>query len=99
MGSSISAVSFCLNKGGWGIHTTCSFPFPEVCGCLEMSGFSSQSLACGKQEMQAICSEPVILGLRLDGCVNLAVFLQPPGLDGVTTQIIQNEPAPAAGEG
>lgn len=49
--------------------------------------------------MQAICSEPVILGLRLDGCVNLAVFLQPPGLDGVTTQIIQNEPAPAAGEG
>lgn len=38
-----------------------------------MSGFSSQSLACGKQEIQAICSETVILGMRLDDFVNLAV--------------------------
>lgn len=30
---------------------------------------------------EAICSETVILSLRLDDFVNLAVFLQPPGLE------------------
>lgn len=30
---------------------------------------------------EAICSETAVLGVMLDGFVNLAVFLQPPGLD------------------
>lgn len=34
---------------------------------------------------EAICSETVILSMRLDDFVNLAVFLQPPGLDSIVS--------------
>lgn len=35
---------------------------------------------------EAICSETVILSMRLDDFVNLAVFLQPPGLDSMVSR-------------
>lgn len=35
---------------------------------------------------EAICSETVILSMRLDGFINLAVFLQPPGLDSLVSR-------------
>lgn len=35
---------------------------------------------------EAICSETVILDMRLDDLVHLAVFLQPPGLDSIVSQ-------------
>lgn len=35
---------------------------------------------------EAICSETVILGVRLDDFVHLAVFLQPPGLDSIVSR-------------
>ena len=49
---------------------------------------------------EAICSETAVLGMMLDGFVNLAVSTAPRiGYFGVMAQIIQNPPALAIGGG
>lgn len=65
---------------GSDIHTTCSFLFLKRGVSNKLDSLFSEPCMSVNREDEAICSEIIILGTMLDGFVNLAVFLRPPGL-------------------